>query len=376
MNEMKKDNAPSERLMSLDALRGFDMFFITGGAGIIAGLCAAFGWGDSWLAGQMKHVEWAGLAHHDTIFPLFLFLAGVSWPFSLSAQERKGRTTGQIIRKIITRMVILFAFGMLCGRCMDFKPTFRIPSVLGHIGLSWGFAAMIFMFVKKLSGRIAIIAALTFGYWALLAFNLAPDAPAGASVYSMEGNIISWFDRMVMPNHICVIGVYEPESLMSVPSGVALALLGMLGGTVLRAERLTGSRRTLVLFGLAALSLVLTFVFIYALGMPIVKKIWTSSFILAAAAYSYAMLALFYWIVDVKGWKRWSFYFQVIGLNSITIYMLMNSGVIGSLRRFIFNGTIDAVPKNCTQFVAGFATQITCWLVLYFLYRKKLFLKV
>ena len=89
------------RLMSLDALRGFDMFFITGGAALISAVVNLFGFGDGWLARQMVHVPWAGLTHHDTIFPLFLFLAGATWLFSLAAQRAKGRTSGQIYRKII-----------------------------------------------------------------------------------------------------------------------------------------------------------------------------------------------------------------------------------------------------------------------------------
>ena len=369
-------SSPAVRLASLDALRGFDMFFITGGAGIIAGLCAAFGWGDGWLAQEMRHVPWAGLAHHDTIFPLFLFLAGVSWPFSLASQAARGRTTGQIVRKVILRMAILFAFGLVCGHILDFKPTFRIPSVLGQIGLSWGLAALVFMSVKRLGARILVVAGLLFGYWALLAFNVAPDAPAGADAWSLEGNIISWLDRTLMPNHIYKTGVYDPESLFSVPSGVALALLGMLAGTVLRNERWTASRRALVLAALAGLTLALGLGFVFVLGTPVVKSLWTSSFVLVAAAYSYAMLAVFYWVIDVKGWSRWSFYFMVIGMNSITIYMLMNVGVIGSLRRCFFNGLLDACGKDWLQFLAGLTQQLTCWLVLYFLYRKKIFLKV
>lgn len=362
--------------MSLDALRGFDMFFITGGATLVAGLCAALGWGDGWLVNEMRHVEWSGLAHHDTIFPLFLFLAGVSWPFSLSSQIDKGRTTGQIVRKIVIRMAILFVFGMLCGRFLDFRPTFRVPSVLGQIGLSWGFAAFIFMAVKNLKARILVVAGLLFGYWALLAFNIAPDAPAGAGVYSLEGNIVSWLDRTVMPNHIYKTGVFDPESLFTVPSGVALALLGMLAGSVLRDVRLPPVRRSLVLAALAGLSLLLCLFFVYVLGMPVVKKLWTGSFVLAAAAYSFAMLAVFYWIVDVKGWSRWTFYFRVIGMNSITIYMLMNMGVIGALRRFFFHGIENLADKEWHQFLGGCFTQVTCWAVLCFFYRRKIFLKV
>lgn len=107
-----------------------------GGASLISALCIAFGFGDGWLAGQMKHVEWAGLTHHDTIFPLFLFLSGVSWPFSLYAQEVKGRTPWQIRLKVLKRGTILFLFGLSFGGILKFKPDFRLMSVLGFIGMA------------------------------------------------------------------------------------------------------------------------------------------------------------------------------------------------------------------------------------------------
>ena len=126
------------RLLSLDALRGFDMFFITGGAAAISGICAALGCQDGWLAVQMKHVEWTGLAQHDTIFPLFLFLSGVSWPFSLGSQLDRGRSVWRIQAKIAVRTAILFLLGFSFGGVLKFKPDFRLMGVLQYIGLSWG----------------------------------------------------------------------------------------------------------------------------------------------------------------------------------------------------------------------------------------------
>ena len=366
----------SKRLMSLDALRGFDMFFITGGAGMIAWLCTALGAGDSWLAQQMQHVPWAGLAHHDTIFPLFLFLAGVSWPFSLAAQEAKGRTPWQIHRKVIVRALILFTFGMIMGGLLKFKLPFRIPSVLGQIGLAWGGAAIICYHVRKTLPRLAIIAAILVGYTLFMSFTGAPGAPVGADLYSKEWNVISWFDRTLMPNYIYVKGVYDPESLFSAVSAIALAMLGVTAGTILREERLSGNRRALVLLGLSLVSLVLALLFIYVFNVPIVKALWSSSFILAAAAYSFAMLALFYWIIDVKDFRGWSFYFRVIGMNSITVYLLMNMGVIGVLNRYLFCGTVDLFPADWARFANNTCYQLTCWLTLWMLYRHKVFLKV
>lgn len=364
------------RLMSVDVLRGFDMFFITGGAGIVAGLCGALGCGDCWLARQMAHVPWAGLSHHDTIFPLFLFLAGVSWPFSLAAQVDRGRPTRLIHRKIIFRMATLVILGMTLGGLLKFSLPFRIPSVLGHIGLSWGFAALLFMHVRKQHLRVLVIAAILVGYWMLLSFVGAPDAPLGADHYSREWNVVSWLDRTVMPNYIYMKGVYDPESLFTVPSGIALALLGMSAGAVLRSPRLAGGRKV-VLLGVESAGLFLAgLVFVHVLKMPIIKALWTSSFVLITASYSLAMLALVYWIVDVRGFRRWTFYFRVIGMNSIAIYMLVNTNLITAFEDYLFGGLVAKSPVTWNAFAAAIAFQATCWLVLLFLYRKKLFLKV
>ena len=364
------------RLASIDALRGFDMFFITGGSGIIAGLCKGFGFGDCWLARQMAHVPWAGLAHHDTIFPLFLFLAGVSWPFSLASQRKRGLTSPMIHLRVVKRALVLFFLGMTIGGVLGFTGEFRIPSVLGQIGVSWGVAAILYMHVRKPLLRGLVVAAILVGYWLLLAFTGAPDAPAGADLFSQEWNVVSWLDRTVMPNYIYVKGVYDPESLFSIPPGIALAMLGMSAGSVLVSSRWSGVRKTILLLCASGAMFVAGLVFVFVLGMPIVKALWTSSFVLVTAAYSFAMLAVFYWVVDVKGWSRWAFYFKVIGMNSIAIYMLMQIGVIGALKAYFLKGLVSKAAESWGLFANSLALQVVCWVVLYAFYRRKVFLKV
>ena len=366
----------SGRLMSLDALRGFDMFFITGGSALITGLCVAFGCGDGWLATQMKHVPWAGFAHHDTIFPLFLFLAGVSWPFSLASQVAKGRTAWQIHRKVIVRALTLFLIELCLGRILKFDPHFRLMGVLAFIGLSWGLAAILFMHVRRLPTRAVMVAACLVGYWALLRFGLAPDAPAGADSYAKEWNVVSWLDRTVWPNHLLAVGVYEPESFFSLTNGTMLAFLGMCAGAVLKSKEIAAARKSLILAvgGVACLALVGLFTLV--LGDQIVKALWTTSFVLAAAAYSSLMLALFHWIVDVKGWRRWTFYFRVIGMNSILVYLMMRLGILGTLGRFVAGGLAEQVGKPWGSVVIALGTLVAGWLVLYLLYRKNAFLRV
>ncbi|MBO7166640.1 MAG: DUF5009 domain-containing protein [Kiritimatiellae bacterium] len=367
------------RLMSIDALRGFDMWFIigsAGGAGLIALICSALGMPDCALALQMHHVAWEGFRHHDTIFPLFLFLAGVSWPFSLASQLEKGRTMKQIHLKIIMRGTILFAFGLAFGGIFKLIPTFRIPSVLGFIGISWAIAAIMFIHVKKISLRIGIIATLLFGYWAILSFIPAPGAPLNCDTYACEYNIVSYLDRTIMPNHIYKIGRYDPESLFGIIGGVATALLGMMAGSLLRSDFFSPTKKALAL-ALGSLGLLLLdAIFIFALGDKIVKALWTPSFVLSAAAYSSFMLALFYYIIDVRAWRSWSFYFRVIGMNSITIYLAQRFVGVMHPTNYFFGGIKNAIggPWGEVAFAAG--SLVIVWAFLYFLYRNKIFLKV
>ena len=208
------------RLASLDALRGFNMFFITGGSALIAGICSALKCPNAWIATQMKHVEWVGFAHHDTIFPLFLFLAGVSWPFSLASQQGRGRSAWAIQLKALARVALLFLFGLSFGGILKFNPNFRLMSVLGFIGLSWGVAASLSLYVKKVWKLFAIAVVLLAGYYLLLHFCPAPGAPAGANSYSLQWNYPAYLDRMTWPDHLLSKGRYDPESFFS-PRGRA-----------------------------------------------------------------------------------------------------------------------------------------------------------
>lgn len=364
-----------KRLLSLDALRGFDMFFITGGAMAISGLCAALGRGDSWLAAQMQHVDWTGLAHHDTIFPLFLFLAGVSWPFSLGSQLAHGRSVWRIQAKILLRTAVLFLIGLSFGGILQFKPDFRLMGVLQFIGLSWGLAATLWLHVRRERILAVIAAVLLVWHYALLHFGIAPGAPADAWSYSPEWNIVFWLDKAFYPSHVVMAWGCEPESLFAVPSGVALALFGMLAGAYLkRGEEARDWRRSAVLAAFAAAGCLLTCVSVRILGVPIIKKLWTASFILAAASYSLFLLALFHFIVDVLGWRRWTIVFDAVGKNSILAYMMTMTGVAGSFHHYLFGGLCEWAGAWRLA-VTGLTSYLMFWAVLAFLKRKGVFLK-
>lgn len=392
-NSVEGTSEKPARLMSLDALRGADMLFIMGFARMVVALCAVLGFKGCWLAVQMTHVPWEGFHHHDTIFPLFLFLAGVSWPFSLAAQRAKGRTTGQIVRKIFLRAVTLVFLGLAVGALFTFDVSrYRYDSVLAHIGVCWAGAALLALFVRSWRWRLAAAFALMIGYWLLVYLIPAPDVEAvlastdpavmkkvaqyaalGTGPFTPIGSFACWFDRMFCPG-VLYETIFNADGLLGKLTGVALAIFGTLAGELLREKTLSGNRKTLLLLLAAAASGLLLLV--WQPVCPIIKKIWTPTFVLASATYALTVLALFYWTIDVKGWRGWSFFFRVIGMNSITIYLLQHFINFQSASERLLSGVMGLGNADWAQFVSLLGRVAIAWLVLWYFYRNKTFLKV
>ena len=351
------------------------MLFIMGGAGLLAALA-------QWmpcdltetLAEQMSHVEWDGLRHHDTIFPLFLFIAGISFPFSLQKQLEKGKSMTSIYLKIVRRGLMLVLLGMVYGGLLNFNfDTQRIPSVLGRIGLAWMFAALIFTATgRKLWPKVAVVPVILIAYWLVSAFVHAPDVSPSVEPLTREGNIACYIDRTLLGAH-CYRPDYDPEGLFSTIPAICTAMLGMLTGLFVQRSKPT-SRTALAL-------LVAGIVFALAgaawnVIYPINKALWSSSFVLAVAGYSLVMFALFYYVIEVLGWRKWSLFFTVIGMNSITIYLGQRFINFSYTSERLFSGLVKLMPDNSQAFFTQLAYIAVCWLFLYFLYRKRVFLKV
>ena len=367
---------PGKRLLSLDTLRGFDMIFIMGFASIVTAICALFPNGDScWLATQMHHASWDGLRHHDTIFPLFLFIAGISYPFSYAKQLSKGATRGQVYTKIFRRGIILFLLGLVYNGVFKLEfSTVRIYSVLARIGFAWMFAALLFINFKP-KARVIIAAAILIGYWLILKFIPAPDAP-GAGSLTLEGNLVGYIDRTLFPNHIYQKGLFDPEGLLSLLPAIVTAMLGMFTGEFVRMdeEKISGPKKSLYM-ALAAVAMLVVGL-LWSLDCPINKKLWSSTFVLVVAAYSLGLFALFYYIIDVRGWKGWTKFFEVVGLNSITIYMAQRIISFSGINRFFLGGLADLCPEPVGNLILNIGYFMISWLFLWFLYKKKVFLKV
>ena len=366
-----------QRLMSLDALRGFDMFFIMGLSGLIVSLCAL--WPNpvtEVISSHMSHVDWDGLRHHDTIFPLFLFLAGVSFPFSYAKQREQGASMKSIYWKIFRRAAILIFLGMVYNGFfkLDFE-NLRCASVLARIGIAWMFAALLYVnFGVRTRAVISVV--ILVGYALLTKYVGAPDVP-DADPLSREGNIVGYIDRLFLPGRLIYDGNrFDPEGLLSAIPAIVTAMLGIFTGELIRLpkEKLSGERKTLYMLGAAV---VLALVAIIGKGfVPVNKMLWSSTFVCAVGAYSVAMMAIFYYIIDVRGWQKWTLIFRVVGMNSITIYLAQRFINFSGISNFFIGGFAGLLPEQWASVVtqAGFVT--ACWLFLYFLYRKQTFLKV
>lgn len=362
------------RLASLDALRGFDMLFIAGLAYLIRAICRLFPGGEScWLEAQMHHVAWDGLTHHDTIFPLFIFIAGVSFPFSYAKQVSVGRTKGQIYLKVFWRAAMLVFLGMICNGLLKFQSgPHRFFSVLERIGVAGMLASILYMNFKP-CWRI-VIAALILAVYGAVSFIVAPDAPAGTSPHCVEGSIAAYIDRTLFAGRIYKEGVYEPEGLLSTFPAVVTAMLGNFTGEYLRLSKHSGNKKCLYMLAAAVVMTVIGLVWSH--WLPLNKKLWSSSFTLVVGGYSVAMLALFYWIIDVKGYQKWAFPLKVVGMNSIAIFLLPKFIDLKYTVNFFCGGLCNLVGEGWDKVLFWSAYLMLNYLILHLMYKKDIFIKV
>lgn len=373
---MEKENKTSgKRLYSLDALRGFDMFWIMGGAGIFAGLATLTNWPVlNWWAGQLEHVPWHGFKFYDMIFPLFLFIAGISFPFSIAKRTAMNESRSSIYKHVISRGLILVLLGIIYNNAVRFDiGNLRYGSVLGRIGLAWMFAAIIFM-NTRLTWRIVWFWALLTGYWLLLLLFPAHDL-GSSDPFSQTGNLASYIDRLIMPGKL-YLGNHDPEGLMSTVPAISTALLGMFTGEFMMSDYLNDKPKRKVFYLLLAAITMMFLGKIWDLAFPINKNLWSSSFVCFVGGLSLLLFAIFYLIIDVWNFRKWAFFFVVIGMNPITIYLANRIINFNHASDFFFKGFISLFPENWGQLLDGVAYTAIGWIFLYILYRKKIFLKV
>ena len=379
------------------------------------------------LADQLDHADWQGFHFYDLIFPLFVFIVGVSLVFSLTkAIERAGRA--EALKRVFRRSVLLFAVGIFySGGVTSPWPDIRLMGVLNRIALAYFFAGLLFCFFKP-RALVAICVAILAGYWALMTFvpirdiqltksNLAQlaekagdkqtaalfedernpsaikDSPAWAAAekmfYATTNRVTAKFDKgLNLANHVDFEYLparkydtfFDPEGYLSTIPAVATCLLGVFAGLLLRNQSLPDKQKViwLISFGIAGAALG----WLWGFQFPVIKKIWTSSYVLVAGGYSAILLGVFYLIVDVWQTRAWCQPFVWMGMNSITIYLTSNmlggfrrlaARLVGGDVRTFFDGHIAKGFGDMTISIVGLL--LAFWLV-HFLYKRKVFLRL
>lgn len=363
------------RLESLDALRGFTMLWIVGadalaGAfrGLDGGVVAAF------LGRQLGHADWVGFTFYDLIFPLFLFMIGVAVPLSLDGiVGREGRAAA--VRRVLRRGLLMYALGVLYyGGIAHGWDQIRWVGVLQRLAVCYVAAGLLHLWLKPRT-IAAVGAGLLAGYWVLLTFVPVPGF--GAGDYARGHNLANWIDAHWLPGKVWY-GDYDPEGLLSTLPAIVSALLGLFAGRWLRDAQLTPSDRVrrFVVAGLILLALG----GLWSLQFPVIKRIWTSSYVLVAGGWSLLLLAAFYHMIDVRGWRGWTPPLVWIGGNALTIYLVSKLVDFNQVSAFLLGGEIAAGFDALWPGLGGLVLALTgialCTALGGFLYVRKIFLRL
>ncbi len=370
---------PASRLLSLDVFRG-----VTMAAMVLvnnAGNEASSYW-------PLRHAEWNGWTPTDLVFPFFLFIVGVSIAFSFSSRLKHGESRGQLFRHVLWRGLMLFALGLFLNGFPNqyFLSSWRVYGVLQRIAVCYVIAAAFALWSNR-RGWIVAAAGCLAAYWVLMRYVPVPGF--GVPTHDMplldpDRNLVAWLDRKLLAGHL-YDGTRDPEGLISTIPAIATCLLGLLTGDWLRGPRTARAKVTgMVLFGVAGV----VAGEIWNLWFPINKRLWTSSYVLLAAGLALLCLALCYWILDMKLWRgRWTAPLLVFGMNPIATYVVEEASSHAVSNLSTASGTFweDALyqhlfaplasPANASLLYA-ICYVLMCWVAMWVLYRKRIFLKI
>jgi predicted acyltransferase len=390
--------AAATRLDSLDAYRGFVMFLIMAEVLEFGRVAAATGNGAFWrfLQHHQSHVSWVGCSLHDLIQPSFSFLVGVALPFSLASRRARGQTSGQMWRHAIVRAVVLTLLGVFLRSTGRAQTYWTFEDTLSQIGLGY-----IFLFAlawRPARDQWLALAVVLLGYWAAFALYPLPGpqfdfAKAGvrpgwphfltgfAAHWNKNSNLAwafdTWFLNLFPRETPFAFNDGGYATLSFIPT-LGTMLLGLIAGGILRSERTSAAK--LKWFALAGLSALIGGTALGGLGIcPVVKRIWTPSWTLFSGGWCFLFLAGFYLVMDVKGWKRWAFPLVVIGMNSIAAYCmdhLFGDFIYKNLTTNLGAKSFELFGRAYEPLVHGALVLLVAWLLLYWMYRRKIFLRI
>lgn len=373
----------NERLVSLDVFRGLTiaLMILVNNPG---------SWGH--IYPPLAHAHWNGWTPTDLVFPFFLFIVGVAMTYSFGKMKEKGTSKSEIYKKVVIRSILLFAIGLGMAifplfrfepfRLYDFS-SMRIMGVLQRIAVCYLFASVIYLEFKKIRWLAVWGLGLITFYWIIM--MVIPVPGFGAGVLTKEGNLAAYIDQVVMTGHLWKPG-WDPEGLLSTIPAIATVLIGIITGRLLRSDY-SRNEKAIYMFVFGNVGLVAGLIAGY--WFPINKGLWTPSYVLFTGGFALQVLGICYWLIDIKGYKKWTKPFVVYGMNALAVFVL--SGLMakllymiqlpeqwgGTLKGFFYQGLLELglAPINASMiFAIGY---VLFWLaIMWILYRKKIFIKI
>lgn len=379
-NQTSATIARPERVISVDVLRGLTIMLMI--------LVNNSGDGAYW---PLHHAQWNGWTPTDMVFPTFLFLMGASIVFSFRARLASSNAASPLIPHILRRFAILYLLGLLVNTFPAFHmDTLRIFGVLQRIAICYLVISLLMLWNNKANIRIVAIVVILVAYWALM--RLVPVPGAGVPGQNIplldpDQNLAAWLDRLILPARRLYEGTRDPEGLLSTLPALATTMLGTLAGEWLLSNR-SKAQKTIGMLVAGVAGFVLAYM--WSPWFPINKKLWTSSYVLLAAGWSLCFLALCYWAIEIKGWKKgWTYPALVFGSNAIVAYVFSElmaplvwmpfsfSGEKTSVARIVYHALSTLHASTAfTALLYSLLYVLVCFIPVYVLYRRKIFIKV
>lgn len=369
----------TQRLLSVDALRGITVAFM---------ILVNNNGSETASYRALNHAPWNGFTPTDLVFPTFMFIMGISLVLSLAGRLEKGATAADILPHAIRRFFLLLFFGLVVNGFPLFRlSTLRVYGVLQRFAVCYILAVLILLATRKVSVMVGIAAACLIGYWVLLRFVPIPGHGLPVRDFPLldrDINLTAWLDRHIFPGRLYE-GTRDPEGLLSDLPALATVLLGMITGIWIRTTRSPQAKA----LGLLAAAIVLLIAgYVWNFSFPINKKLWTSSYVLFAAGWSLLGLTIMWFLVEVrKVPARWFLPAFVFGMNAISAYVLselLAGGISAiritpqqSLQQWIYVHIFQSIGTPAIgSLLYSLAFVLVCWLPMFVLYRRKIFLKL
>lgn len=379
---MKNTMSLPKRLESLDALRGFDLFFLVALGPLMRSLARAAD--VEWLNQSMwifKHVSWEGFSPWDLIMPLFLFMSGISMPFSLSRYKTMPDKK-PLLRRLAKRILLLWIFGMMCqGNLLALDPNkiYLYSNTLQAIAAGYLITALLFLFTSRRT-QIISAAVLLLIYWAAMQFITVGGY--GGGNYTPEGNLAEWIDSVVLgrfrdtaqiiDGQVVVADSYHYTWILSSLNFGVTVLTGLFAGYIAK-DKIDEKKKVKLYFGIGAALVIAGW--LWNFQMPVIKIIWTSSMVLVSSGYCFLLMGLFYYWIDYKGHRSGITWLKVYGMNSIVAYMLANVLDFSSIGQSLLFG-LEQYIGSYYSFLMVLWNAAVIYVILWVMYKRGIFLKV